>query len=341
MSRHLSPAEVTVVGIGSAGVRIASALSRESLMIDRFAYVSCDRSDLDGVEGEKLLVEGPIEQKLSPSMVRGLAIPCRDSIRNLVDGSKVVLVVAGLGGATGSGLAPIAAEVAKACGAIPISVAIMPFGFERKLRFYSGLALRRLRSVSNGVIVVDNDELMKASGEATLKEIHDLANAEVVGALTCLLSKPSETAIPAGLNKVLGTILQDGYSILGIATSGSVDKTEEAIARAVIGINALAESKEAKHAVVALSGDSSLSAGETGVAVKRLGSVMGNQAIDIEYSVRYTGRSQLLVGVLASGFKSTKYDEYDPLGTIFGANVIDEGMDYSMVPGLEGLASCE
>ena len=341
MSRQFSPTEVTVVGIGSAGVRIASALSRESLMIDRFAYISCDRSDLDGVDGEKLLVECPIEQKLSPSMVRGLAIPYRDSIRKLIDGSKVVLVVAGLGGATGSGLAPIAAELAKECGAIPISVAIMPFEFERKLRFYAGLALRRLRTVSSGVIVVDNDEILKATGEATLKEIHDMANAEVVGALSCLLSKPTEKAIPAGLNKVLGTVLQEGYSILAIATSGSVDRTEDAIARAVIGINALAEGKEAKHAVIALSGDSSLSAGETGVAVKRVGSLMGNQAIDLEYSVRYTGGSQLLVGLLASGFKSTKYDAYDPLGAIFGANVLDDGMDYSMVPGLEILDSCE
>src|SRR5215472_13743988 len=94
MSRQFSPKEVTVVGIGSAGVRIASALSKEALMIDRFAYVSCDRSDLEGVEGQKLLIEGPIAQKLSPSMVRGLSIPHRGEMRDIIDGSKVVLVVA-------------------------------------------------------------------------------------------------------------------------------------------------------------------------------------------------------------------------------------------------------
>ena len=78
------------------------------------------------------------------------------------------------------------------------------------------------------------------------------------------------------------------------------------------------------------------------MAVRRLGSIMGNEAIDLEYSVRYTGQSQLLVGVLASGFKSTKYDEYDPLGSIFDKNdVIDDGMDYALVPGLESLQSCE
>ncbi len=316
--------EITVLGIGSAGVRIASALSNESLLIDRFGYISCDRSDLEGVQGEKLLVEGPIEQKLSPSMVRGLAMPFHAEIKKMIGCSKVVFVVAGLGGATGSGLAPVVAKLARECGAVPVSVAVMPFEFEKKLRFYAGLSLRRLKSACSGVIIVDNDELLKTSGDATLKQIHDLANVEVVSALTCLLSRPSENAIPAGMNKFLGTVLQDGYSILSIATSGSVDKTEEAIARAVIGINAMAETKDANHAVVALSGDSSLSAGETAMAVRRLGSTIGNQTIDLDYSVRYTGGSQLLVGVLASGFKSTKYDAYDPLGSIFGTNVIDE-----------------
>jgi len=253
----------------------------------------------------------------------------------------VVILVAGLGGATGSGLAPIVAQLASECGSIPVCVTIMPFEFEKKLRFYAGLTLKRLRAASKGVIVIDNGEMLKTAGEATLKELYDRANEEVVGALGCLLAKPSDTAIPAGLNKFLGTVQRDGYSLLEIASSGSADKTEEALATAVIGINRLAEAKEASHAVVALLGDSSLPASDVGMAVKRLGSIMGNQSIDIEYSVSYGSRSQLLVGVLASGFKSTKYDEYDPLGSVLGTNVIDEGMDYSSFPGLEALPSCE
>ena len=61
-------------------------------------------------------------------------------------GAKVVFIVAGLGRATGSGLAPVVAQLAQENGADTVSVAVMPFGFEEKLRFYSGLALRRLRT---------------------------------------------------------------------------------------------------------------------------------------------------------------------------------------------------
>jgi cell division protein FtsZ len=328
------------LGIGSAGARIVSALSRETTLVDRFAYLSCDRADLESVDSEsKLLIDCPIDQKLTPSMVRGLSIPYQAEMRSLIEGAKVVFIVAGLGRATGSGLAPVVAEIARDSGADTVSIAVMPFGFEEKLRFYAGLALRRLRSVSRGVVVVDNDALLKSTSDASLREIYDLANSEAVTALGSLLSKQSDDSIPVGLNKVLGTVFQDGYSFLSSATSGSVDKTEDALSRAVIGISRRVETKEANHAVVVLTGDSALRAGETATAVKRLGSMFGNGEIDVEYSVNYGGSAQLQVSVLASGFKATRYDEFDPLASV--RTVIDDSMEYSLPYGLEGLASCE
>jgi cell division protein FtsZ len=328
------------LGIGSAGARIVSALSRETTLVDRFAYLSCDRADLESVgDGSKVLIDCPIDQKLTPSMVRGLSIPYQAEIRSLVEGAKVVFIVAGLGRATGSGLAPVVAEIARESGADTVSIAVMPFGFEEKLRFYAGLALRRLRGVSRGVVVVDNDALLKSTSDASLREIYDLANSEAVTALGSLLSKQSDDSIPVGLNKVLGTVFQDGYSFLSSATSGSVDKTEEALSRAVIGLSRRVETKEANHAVVVLTGDSALRAGETATAVKRLGSMFGNGEIDVEYSVNYGGSAQLQVSVLASGFKATRYDEFDPLASV--RTVIDDSMEYSLPYGLEGLPSCE
>jgi cell division protein FtsZ len=333
--------KITALGIGSAGTRIVSALSRVTTLVDNFGYVSCDASDLEMAgQGQKIQIEGPIDQKLTPPMVRGLAIPYRDELRNLIADSSVVFIVAGLGRATGSGLAPVVAELAKESGVDAVSVAVMPFEFEEKLRFYSGLALRRLRSVSRGVVVIDNDALLKSTSDATLKEVYELANDEAVKALSSLLVEQSDSSISVGLNKVLGTVFQDGYSFLSSASSGSFDKAEEALSRAIIGISKKAETSEANHAVVVLTGDSSVSAGETATAVKRLGSMFRSEAIDVEYCVSYKGGSQIQVSVLASGFKATKYDEYDPLSSIFRKNVIDDAMDYALVSGLERLSSC-
>ena len=334
---------VLAVGIGSAGGRITSLLSRESLLVDRFLYVSCDADDLEAAgAGEKILVDCPVDQKLNPSMVRGLAIRSHATIRRALKDAKVVFVIAGLGGATGSGLAPVVASIAQECGATTVAVAVMPFDFEKKLKFYAGVSLRRLRVAARGVIVIDNDTMLHSSpNDSTLTDVYASANKEAVKALASLLSRSSDSSVPVGLNKVLGTVLQGGYSLLGMSSSDTTDKAEEAVAGAVVSISKLAEAKEASRAVVILTGDSTVSATGVGVAVKRLASMMDNQAVDVEYCVSYSGTSRLQVSLLASGFKSTKYDDYDPISQVLGGRAIDDDMDYSLSEGMELLQSCE
>ncbi len=338
-----NPVEITAVGLGSAGTRMVSLLSKESLLVDRFVYVSCDNSDLGSVEnGEKIFIDSPVDQKLSPSMVRGLAFDSHSRIRAALSGSKVVFVVAGLGGATGSGLAPLVASIAGELGATTVGVAVMPFEYEKKMKFHAGVSLRRLRGAARGVIVVDNETLMKSSPEdSTLVDLYTAANREAVKALGSLLSRPSGKSVPVGLNKVLGTVLQDGYALLGMSSSDSSDKAEEALAGAVVSLGKLAAAGEASRAVVVLRGDGSLSAAEVGVAVKRLGSMLNNQDVDVEYGVSYSGTAQLQVSLLASGFKSTKYDDYDPITKALRGRVLDDEMDSSLPSGLELLPSCE
>ncbi len=331
------------MGIGSAGSRIVSLLGKESLLIDRVAFISCDNNDFEGVHaGEVIKIDSPVDQKLSPALVRGLTLKHCDEIRRLLEGARVVFVVAGLGGATGSGLSPMVASIAQECGAVTVGVAVMPFDFEKKLRFYAGIALRRLRGAARGVIVIDNDTLLNsAPSGSTLTDIYTTANREAAKTLSSLLSRSSESSVPVGLNKVLGTVLQEGYSLLGLSSSDSPDKAEEALAGAVVSIGKLAETREANHAVVILTGDASLSAAGVGVAVKRLGSMINNQSVDVEYGVNYSGSSQLQVSLLASGFKSTKYDDYDPLVKVLGDRIMDGEMDFALAEGLESIPSCE
>jgi len=336
-------AGVTAVGIGSAGIKIVSLLSRKSLLVDRYAYVSCDHGDFSTVESkDTILVESPVDQKLTPAMVRGLALGSRSAISEALKGSEVVFVVAGLGGATGSGLAPFVASIAQECGAVPVGVAVMPFEFEKKTKFYAGVSLRRLRAATRGVVVVDNDTLLHSSPEdSTLADLYDIANKAAVKALGSLLARATDGSRPVGLNKLLGTVLQDGYSLLGVSSSATADKAEDALAGAVVSLGKLGDPKEAVRAVVSLNGDSSLTAPEVGMAVDRLSSATGNDELDAEYGVDYSGSAQLQVSLLASGFGSTKYDAYDPLAQVLGERVIDDEMDFALPCGLEALQSCD
>ena len=334
-----NPTKVAAVGVGSAGAKIVSLLSRKSVLVDRFSYVSCDDGDFSTVEPkDTILVESPVDQKLTPAMARGLALGSLARIRSAVEGSQVVFVVAGLGGATGSGLAPMVASIAQECGAVAVGVAIMPFDFEKRAKFYAGVSLRRLRASSRGVVVLDNDTLLRSSPEdTTLADLYDTANKAAVKALGSLLSRSSNDTKALGLNKLLGAVLQDGYALLSVSSSGSVDKAEDALAGAVVSLGKLADTKEATRAVVSLNGDSSLTAPEVGLVVDRVGSATGNQSLDVEYSVDYSGSSQLQLSLLASGFGSTKYDDYDPLVKVLGDRVLDDEMDFALPRGLEAL----
>jgi cell division protein FtsZ len=335
--------KVTAVGIGSAGIKIVSLLSRKKVLVDRFAYVSCDDGDFFTVDKENTIgIESPVEQKLTPAMVRGLALGYHGRIREALIGSKLVLVVAGLGGATGSGLAPVVASIAQECGATAVGVAVMPFEFEKKMKFYAGVSLRRLRAAARGVVVIDNEILLQSSPEdTTLADIYDTANKAAVRALGSLLSNATDGSRPLGLNKLLGTVLRDGYSLFGLSSSGSVDRAEDAIAGAVVSLGKLGDPKEATHAVVSMNGDPTLTAREVGLVVDRVGSATGNPELDVEYGVDHSGTAQIQVGLLASGFGSTKYDDYDPLAKVLGDRVLDEEMDCALPEGLESLQCCD
>ena len=335
--------EVVAVGVGSAGIRIASLLSRKQIEIDRFAYVSCDRSDFSTVDQDAAIeIESPIDQKLTPAIVRGLAFASLDKIRAAIGGSKVVLVIAGLGGATGSGLAPLVASIAREAGSKVVGVAVMPFEFEKKMKFYAGVSLRRLRGSSLGVIVIDNDTLLNASSEdSTLATLYDSANKAAVRALGSLLSKTTEGSRAIGLGKILGAVAGRGYSLLGVSSGNGTDRAEDALAGAVVSIGKVAETKQAERTVVNLSGDSSLSVKEVGLVVDRVGSIMDNEAMEVEYAVDQSGSSQLQVALLASGFRATKYDDYDPLSQVLGDRILDDEADVSLAEGLEALQPCD
>jgi cell division protein FtsZ len=335
--------DVTAIGIGSAGIKIVSLLSRRTLFVDRFAYVSCDDGDFSTVEPKDTIhIESPVDQKLTPALVRGLALRFHPRIRDAVSGSGVVFVVAGLGGATGSGLAPVVALIARESGATVVGIAIMPFDFEKKTKFYAGVSLRRLRAATRGVVVIDNEVLLRSSpDDTTLADIYDTANKAAVKALGSLLSKAAGGSRPVGLNKLLGTVLCDGYSLLGVSSSGSEDKAEDALAGAVVSLGKLGDPKEATHALVSMNADSTLTAREVGLVVDRVSSTTGNPGLGVEYGVDYSGSAQLQVSLLTSGFSSTKYDDYDPIARVLGDRVLDDEMDCALSEGLEALQCCD
>jgi cell division protein FtsZ len=103
-----------------------------------------------------------------PDNGRKAAEESRAEIMKLVAGSDLVFVTAGMGGGTGSGAAPIVAEIAREAGALTVGVVTKPFGFEGRRRMQQALqAIENLRSVVDTLIIVSNDRLLQIIPENT------------------------------------------------------------------------------------------------------------------------------------------------------------------------------
>jgi cell division protein FtsZ len=104
----------------------------------------------------------------NPDRGRDAALEDRDRLRDLLTGADMVFITAGLGGGTGTGAAPVIAEVAREVGALTVGVVTKPFGFEGKVRLrYAERGLEELHRVVDTLITIPNHRLLALAGKST------------------------------------------------------------------------------------------------------------------------------------------------------------------------------
>ncbi|MCP8316408.1 MAG: hypothetical protein H3Z51_06050 [archaeon] len=320
---------ISALGIGSAGCRILSHLHRSSILIENFIYISCDDQDLSySPLGEKILITPDICSSRSPSAIRGIAIGHTDQIRKILADSKYVFIISGLGGNIGSGLSPLLAKVAKESKAIVISIVAMPFKFEKNKHFYAGVALRQIRKLSDAVIIIDNDSLLERAPKEPMLDVYALVNDKISTALNKLIEPPQGKEVGVGLKKFIETINRDGYAILSVCESFKA--TEEAVVAASRSMHQIAEPDQASNAILCIIGNGKVSTEDVATSVSRLGSLFGNGSIEIQYGVSMSNKQNLTAILLTSGFRDTKFSDYDPLAKILHRFELDEDLDTSL-----------
>jgi cell division protein FtsZ len=135
--------------------------------------ISNDRKDLDK-NYNPILIESDSSINPSSYKIRSFAQSSAKAIRSAVNGFHTIIVIANLAGKAGPAIAPIVCREAKlASGSTIISLAIMPFKFEKRLIFQAGISLKRLRDLSSATVVIDSD--------AILEQNPDLSSEECIG----------------------------------------------------------------------------------------------------------------------------------------------------------------
>ncbi len=169
-----NPARIKVVGCGGGGCNAITRMVREGIDGVEFIAINADAQALEATEASvKLQVGERITRGLGVGgdheLGRRAAEETQDQIRELVSGSDMIFVAAGMGGGTGTGTAPLVAEMAKDTGALTIAVVTKPFSFEGARRVSvaeEGVAL--LGEHVDTLIVIPNDKLLEVCDQKTV-----------------------------------------------------------------------------------------------------------------------------------------------------------------------------
>ena len=154
-----------------------------------------------------------------PGIGRQAALEDRERIQEVIEGSNMLFVTAGMGGGTGTGAAPVIAQIAKEMGILTVAVVTKPFGFERSKRMsQADVGIKELSSVVDSLITIPNDKLMPVLGKQTsLLEVFEKANDVLRGAVQGI----AELITCPGLINVDFADVRTVMSEMGMAMMGS------------------------------------------------------------------------------------------------------------------------
>ncbi len=167
------PAVIRVIGVGGAGVNAINRMLEAGLEGVEFIAIETDAQALATCDADyKMRIGSDLTKGLGggsdPKIGRDAALAAYDDIKNVLRGSDMVFITAGEGGGTGTGAAPVVAEIARSLGALTIGVVSRPFAFEGKRRGLQALeGARQLKQRADTVIVVPNDKLLAVADRHT------------------------------------------------------------------------------------------------------------------------------------------------------------------------------
>lgn len=239
--RHISSANIKVVGVGGGGGNAVNRMIKAGLNGVEFWAMNTDAQVLEMSAASKRLQLG---SKLTnglgaggdPTIGEKAAEENREDILVALDGADMVFVTAGMGGGTGTGAAPVVAKIAKELGALTIGVVTKPFGFEGKKRLAQATAgLEKLKENVDALIVIPNDKLMEVVERRTTMRDAFLVVDEV---LLRGVQGISDIIIVPGLINVdfadVRTVMQaSGSALMGIGKASGEGRALEAAKLAI------------------------------------------------------------------------------------------------------------
>lgn len=234
-------AVIKVIGVGGGGGNAVDHMVSETIEGVEFIVVNTDAQALrNSAAGTVIQIGNNITKGLgagaNPQVGREAAAEDRDNIREQLQGSDMIFIAAGMGGGTGTGAAPVVAEIAKELGILTVAVVTKPFSFEGKRRMtYAQAGIDGLNEQVDSLITIPNDKLLKVLGKGvSLLDAFKAANNVLLGAvqgIAELITRPG--LINVDFADVKTVMSEMGTAMMGTGVASGEDRAAEAAEAAI------------------------------------------------------------------------------------------------------------
>ncbi len=240
MDRESQEAVIKVIGVGGCGGNAVAHMIEKEVSGVEFICANTDMQALKKSQAKLVLQIGTDITKglgagARPEIGREAALEDRDRIAEIIDGADMLFITAGMGGGTGTGAAPVIAEVAKEMGILTVAVVTKPFAFEGKRTKVAQEGIEELSKHVDSLIIIPNEKLMQVLGEDVpfldaFKAANDVLHNAVAG-IAEIINCPG--LVNVDFADVRTVMSEMGMAMMGSAMAAGPDRARMAAEQAV------------------------------------------------------------------------------------------------------------
>jgi len=238
LAKAAKPA-VAIIGLGGAGCNIVSWIANKEIVGSKIIAADTDATHLMSANADVKILMG--EEAYQGKGCGGYAERGTEAARQSINeikkeliGSNLIFIIAGMGGGTGTGAAPVVAEATREAGILTTGCVMLPFGYELLRRKKAIIGIKALAEKCDSLVVIDNSRLRAIAGSLPLREGFAIAN-EFVGAF---ITNISETITQANLvnldySDLRSVMERGGISAIGLGEGEGENRIQKAVDKAL------------------------------------------------------------------------------------------------------------
>ena len=310
-------AKIKVIGVGGGGCNAVNRMINYEFKGPRFCALNTDKQALltskaeDRVQIGEKLTKG-LGAGADPEVGMKAAEESKQEIMDILEGTDLVFITAGMGGGTGTGAAPVVAQIAKEMGILTVAVVTKPFGFEGSRRMSQAeKGIDNLKKYVDTLVVIPNDKLLQVMPKGTMLDAFRYADdvlRQGIQGITDLIITPS--LINLDFADVRSVMKNKGFAHMGIGKAKGENKTFEAVKNAVYSPLLETEISGATGVLINVKGDVDLALEEIYQAVDLVKEVVDpNCNIIFGAGIDANMDDEVEITLIATGFAGASFEK--------------------------------